>query len=934
MKSNLDSVFLKLKILMTIGALILISLTPMINAFEINSPIQTNNYIVVTNSDFLGVNFQVSIGDFSISNINQDNENYQKITLANCGFTSDYGKAELPILSYYFAVPQGAEVDVDFVASRPIVLKNYNIYPSQPPKPDTPNFILPPFTKNESFYMQNKFYPEDIVEISSISIMRGCRIARLSIYPFVYNPVKKELKIYSDFDISVSFSGGSEEFITERLRSIYFQPFFDNFLINSDNLEKATLNNPTEQSSRADRADLLIVVYDPFYEEILPLAEWRHQTGIETKVVKWSDIGTTAANLRDYMSTAYNTWELPPSFLLIVGDADHVPVNYLFNHPYHYTPTGTDHWYAAVEGTDYLPEIHAGRISVDNENELIIAVNKILDYSKTPYMDVNWFNSVLLAAQQESGRFFVYTSERIYNYLNPAGYNCNRQYYGTTPPGSTQGVIDAINNGVIIANHRDHGASQNDGYAYTGWSNPRFDTNHIQTLNNGRMYPVMFSLNCDSGWFDGETDSNSGNYESIGEVGLRVENKGFVATIASSRVSYSGYNDEFCCGLFDAIWPDFDPNYPTGGSSNPIASPVYRIAQVMNYGKFWMYDKYIVPGGCSPYPWTPSATVSRATFEMFHVHGDPTMEVWTWQPENMQVTYEILGDSIKVIAQDNRSYIENALVCAYQESGIHVKGLTDDSGEVILPVTNPSDEVVALTVTAHNYLYHQDTFFLNRPPEQPEKPSGEERPKLNTNYDYETNTTDMEGEQIYYKFNWGDGTESSWLGPFESGQKITGSYAWSERGPFTITVKAKDTNGGESVWSEGFNVMVGNTIPSKPRISGPRIFVKTGVEYEYEFTLKDGDLDDMNLYVNFGDEYVIQWSGPYKSGETVVFNHTWQKTKNSYTIYARTKDQFEESDWAVINVRTPRNVIYLFNFFEKILERFPFLSYIFRNLLL
>jgi len=96
---------------------------------------------------------------------------------------------------------------------------------------------------------------------------------------------------------------------------------------------------------------------------------------------------------------------------LIVGDADHVPVNYLYNHPYHYERTGTDHWYVTFEGDDYLPELHAGRISVEDEEELTVVVNKILDYSKTPYMEENWFDDILLAAKQEGGRFFVYTSE-------------------------------------------------------------------------------------------------------------------------------------------------------------------------------------------------------------------------------------------------------------------------------------------------------------------------------------------------------------------------------------------------------------------------------------------------------------------------------------------------------------------------------------------
>ena len=761
----------------------------------------------ILKSDRSGTQVRLSTNTYTFDTVEMEGNVFDRLCLKDSGYTSEYGKAELPVISFYVAVPQNAEVNFHYVLPEYKVFHGYYISPSQPPKPETDGFVDPPFTLNQSFYDTNTYYPASVVDVSPIMIMRGCRIVRVSVYPFVYNPYTQTLRLYNTIDIAIDFVGGDNEFIPARYRSPYFQPMFDSFLINSPMIENAALYTPQTSSKTSDRADLLIVVHDPFYEEILPLAEWRHQTGIETKIVNWSEIGSTAADLRAYMIDAYTNWELPPSFLLIVGDADHVPVNYLYIHPYHGTYTGTDLWYAAIEGTDYLPEIHEGRISVDNEEQLIIAVNKILDYSKTPYMEVDWFDDVLLAAKQETGRYFVYTSERIYNYLSPAGYTCNRQYVGTTPPGSTQGVIDAVNNGVIIANHRDHGAAQNDGYSYTGWSSPQFDTTHIQSLTNGRMYPVMFALHCDSGWFDGETDSNAGNYESIGEVGLRVENKGFVATIASSRVSYSGYNDEFCCGLYDAMWPDFDPDYPNTGSSNPIASPVYKIAQVMNYGKFWMYDKYIVPGGCPPYPWTPSETYSRTTFEMFHVHGDPTMDVWTWIPTTLDVTYSIQSDYIEITVQNNDGDpIEGALVCIYQQNGVYEKGITTDTGSLHLNTSHASFEEVTLTVTAHNHLYHQEVFCLNRAPEIPEKPQGPSSGKPGLTYLYYTQTTDPEGDSVYYLWDWGDDNFSEWLGPFNSGETMNVQHVWPNKGSYQIRVKAKDSYDTETNWSEPLDV--------------------------------------------------------------------------------------------------------------------------------
>jgi parallel beta-helix repeat protein len=62
--------------------------------------------------------------------------------------------------------------------------------------------------------------------------------------------------------------------------------------------------------------------------------------------------------------------------------------------------------------------------------------------------------------------------------------------------------------------------------------------------------------------------------------------------------------------------------------------------------------------------------------------------------------------------------------------------------------------------------------------------------------------SDPEGDQIYYIWDWGDGNVSEWLGPFNSSETITTSYAWASDGNYSIRVKARDIGGGESNWSE------------------------------------------------------------------------------------------------------------------------------------
>ncbi len=57
------------------------------------------------------------------------------------------------------------------------------------------------------------------------------------------------------------------------------------------------------------------------------------------------------------------------------------------------------------------------------------------------------------------------------------------------------------------------------------------------------------------------------------------------------------------------------------------------------------------------------------------------------------------------------------------------------------------------------------------------------------------------GELIYYKWDWGDGNVSDWLGPFNSSVPMKTSYAWANDGNYSIRVKSMDAEGIESNWS-------------------------------------------------------------------------------------------------------------------------------------
>jgi len=123
------------------------------------------------------------------------------------------------------------------------------------------------------------------------------------------------------------------------------------------------------------------------------------------------------------------------------------------------------------------------------------------------------------------------------------------------------------------------------------------------------------------------------------------------------------------------------------------------------------------------------------------------------------------------------------------------------------------ENVVILDIKAeisngeHEY-YLPDLFEQgqNHPPDIPKKPDGPSSGNVNREYTYSARTTDPDNDKILYLFEWGDGTDSGWLGPYNSGDLVSISHEWTVQGNFEIKVKAKDVYGEETSWSEPLSI--------------------------------------------------------------------------------------------------------------------------------
>ena len=405
--------------------------------------------------------------------------------------------------------------------------------------------------------------------------------------------------------------------------------------------ESITITQIFETNNKADLeiigADYLIITPDAFYENILPLALSKENKGLLTKIVNISDIASnpSAEIISEYIQSAYDNWNPAPTYLLLVGDVELLPAHYRNGGP------ATDLYYSTVVGDDYYPDIYVGRFPVKTANELDIIVDKTLNYENNFNQSDDWRQNILMAAHKQNGRYYIDTSESIRQFLVDESYTANTVYTGGSSTGTTQDVIDLINEGTFIVNHRNHGG-------VSGWSHPSLTIDDIPSLNNMDMLPVMFSVNCLSGYYDART------VDCFGEAILKAQDKGVVGYIGASRISYSGFNDELNKGFFSAIFPDYYPGY-----RNPVEHST-KLGAILNYGKHFMLDKYILTRADDyHYSWgkqylTPSQT--QYQFEVFNLFGDPELSIIEF-PHDLSVDLEIPNQRLI-----NKAYTINASV--------------------------------------------------------------------------------------------------------------------------------------------------------------------------------------------------------------------------------------------------------------------------------
>ncbi len=676
-------------------------------------------------SDAVYVNY--SIKKFSLTDNDIKGELMTNVLMPGAFLPGDEGMPDLPGSGKFIAIPTGAQVEVNILSSRTETIQNIDIAPSPRIPLDTDNGPLF-YEKDQKVYSKNAYYPAKPVQVGMRTKIRGVEVVMLGITPWQYNPVTKELIVYHDLKVELSITGGNG-YGDLRYRSPWWEDVLKSSVLNYESLPEAGYAYRDGSGTRTPDLDYIIITPDDpvFTAWADTIALFRNKQGIKTGVVTTAEIGgNTTTAIENYINNAYNTWDVPPSAVLLIGDygsSGNTIVSPIWN-----SYCVSDNIYADVDN-DKLPDITFARMTAQNATHLETMVTKFKNYEMDPPTDPDFYDHPITALGWQTERWFQICSESVggfwsnelgkdpvrinaiysgspgstwstatntstvVNYFGPNGTGYIPQEPSTLggwTGGTASGVNNAINSGAFMLQHRDHGWEQ-------GWGEPDYSSSDINGLTNTDL-TFVFSINCLTGKYNYSSEVFA---EKFHRYTYNGQNSGALGIIAASEVSYSFVNDTYVWGMYDDMWSEFLPDYGTTNAYDDV-----RPAFANVYGKHYLAQSN----------WPYNTNNKEVTYMLFHHHGDAYSTVFTQVPLNLTVTHN--GVLLSGVTQYEVTADEYATICLSKNGEIlDVEQSNGTPTTLTFPAQLPGDVIDLVVTKQDHYRYEQQITVI--PPSGP-----------------------------------------------------------------------------------------------------------------------------------------------------------------------------------------------------------------------
>ncbi len=576
---------------------------------------------------------------------------FKEVGISGAGFLSESGKPLLPSFGRFIQIPPGCDCEVISKKSKPVKFDDILITPAQEQATDQAD-ETGEFEYDADAYREDTLYPANMVQIGDPQNLDDYKVLAIHVRPLQFNPAKRQLVGYSNIKVTVKLSTmqADEDELDEfpLMDPTVNREGYGNLVLNPRRriAERMPATRIPGSIKIRPRGPEFLIIYDDNLKSAAELlADWKNRKGLITRTVSIATVGNSVDKIKRYIRNRRKFFRSRLRYVLLFGDVAAIASEERAgNTTEHYYFTKKD---AASANDCVLPWVSGGRIPVGSLDDAKAVVQQIIDYERTPPCDPDYYRRMTFAAYFQddwpqdgrADRAYIKTLEGIRDHMTSIGFavervyvsnNPNPQKYkdGTTVPAevrnaivegsdATDMLISETSEGQLAVGHRDHGSE-------TGWSHPSFKKDHLQSILS--RYPsIFYSINCLTGRFD----YNPG--DSFAEDIMQLKG-GAPSLVAATELSGTWRNDSLMKGLFDAMWPGVIASFPGNNASYSIKHN--RLGDILNYAKSYL----LVAHGTNP--------GVKDHLEIYHVVGDPTLQLWAEEPTSIKLSARIRGNNL------------------------------------------------------------------------------------------------------------------------------------------------------------------------------------------------------------------------------------------------------------------------------------------------
>jgi hypothetical protein len=809
--------------------------------------------------------------NLTFSNLEVTDSEVQEFVELNFEGTSGHmfrqGQPILPMYSKKFTLPFGTEIlNIECIPGniQTMTLSN-KVIPA--PNPVTPGIETNPvveYTMDENIYDSNELFPNDWFEyyvgVGLDENNAHKTFLNLRAFPVRYSPGTNTLNYIDSIELTISYVIPDNDPFPEN--SVYdlviiapekFKSELQKLVTHKESKGVATLLKTTEE------------IYNGGYtgvdkpEKIKYFIKDALETYNMTYVLLVGGLNSLLyGKPRDDKSQGTEDWHLPvrytynkengatydPGFISDLYYADIYKEGGEFDDWDSNNNDAFGEWSGLYKDIiDFYPDVYVGRLACRNIFEVKIMVNKIINYEKIPAAS-SWYDKIILCGGDsfdDVGTNYVegeVVSERVAGYMSE--YTAVKLYASNknsnpdlTPTGTN--IIKQLSKGaghLFLDGHASPFTWTTHWVGEFGspdtWTE-RFWIWDFPWILNGKKLPVCCVEGCHNSQFNVSyiacyrDKDNSAHMWSYGN-GIpecwswwltRKVGGGSIGTIGNTGLGYGAVGEHGDLDGDGITEPDilealggfyFDKFYEIFDSGAEILGDCHSGA-IRNY--------------LDVFPGMGSQTDAKEMCQMTLL-GDPSLKIGGY-PTGTELTAEIIDAGAGVVGAPFNNLIFKATSYNGQGDITYTWDLDDDGeyddaqGEI---ASNswylPGVYWVGLKATDETGKtdYYNTIVEITIGADKPAKPSGETIIKQGIEYTY-TSTVNTQGgywNNVYYKFSWGDGTETEWI------ETPTASHIWDQKGTYNVKVKALLTHESEDQedfkntdWSDPLTVKLSKT---------------------------------------------------------------------------------------------------------------------------